>query len=156
MIRLDSFVIRGGRPLRGSVRVSGSKNAALPCLFASLLTDEEVVLDNVPDLQDIRTAVRLLEWLGKRVVWSAGRAVIRKRGPLRPTAPYDLVRRMRASVVVMGPLLARLGREEVSLPGGCAIGARPVKFHLKAFETMGARVTVREGYLSARGRLRGR
>lgn len=156
MIRLDSFVIRGGRPLRGTVRVSGSKNAALPCLFAALLTDEEVVLENVPDLQDIRTAVRLLERLGKRVAWSAGRAVIRKRGPLRSTAPYDLVRRMRASVVVMGPLLARLGRADVSLPGGCAIGARPVNFHLKAFETLGARVIVREGYLSARGRLKGR
>lgn len=156
MIRLDGFVIKGGRRLKGTVRVSGSKNAALPCLFAALLTDEVVVLDNVPDLQDIRTAVKLLEKLGKAVVWTGDRVEIRKRGALRAQAPYDLVRRMRASVVVMGPLLARLGRADVSLPGGCAIGARPVNFHLKAFEALGAEVTVKEGYISARGRLTGR
>jgi UDP-N-acetylglucosamine 1-carboxyvinyltransferase len=156
MIRLDGFVIKGGRRLKGTVRVSGSKNAALPCLFAALLTDEEVVLDNVPDLQDIRTAVKLLEKLGKAVDWKGDRVAIRRRGALRAQAPYDLVRRMRASVVVMGPLLARLGRADVSLPGGCAIGARPVNFHLKAFEALGAEVTVKEGYISARGRLTGR
>ncbi len=155
MIRLDSFVIKGGRRLAGTVRVSGSKNAALPCLFATLLTDEECVLENVPDLQDIRTAIRLLEKLGKKVIVQKGRVTVRKRGALRAQAPYDLVRRMRASAVVMGPLLARLGQADVSLPGGCAIGARPINFHLKAFETLGARITVHEGYISAVGRLKG-
>jgi UDP-N-acetylglucosamine 1-carboxyvinyltransferase len=155
MIRLDSFVIKGGRRLSGTVRVSGSKNAALPCLFATLLTDGECVLENVPDLQDIRTAVRLLERLGKKVEVKKGRVSIRKRGALRAQAPYDLVRRMRASAVVMGPLLARLGRADVSLPGGCAIGARPINFHLKAFEAMGARISVNEGYISAVGRMKG-
>lgn len=155
MIRLDSFVIKGGRRLSGTVRVSGSKNSALPCLFATLLTDEVCVLDNVPDLQDIRTAVRLLERLGKKVIVQKGRVTVRQRGPLKAQAPYDLVRRMRASAVVMGPLLARLGRADVSLPGGCAIGARPINFHLKAFEAMGARISVQEGYISAAGRMKG-
>lgn len=152
---MDSFVVKGGRRLKGTVRVSGSKNSALPCLFATLLTDEVCVLENVPDLQDIRTAFRLLERLGKKVDVSSSRVTVRKRGALRAQAPYDLVRRMRASAVVMGPLLARLGRAEVSLPGGCAIGARPINFHLKAFEKMGARISVHEGYITAVGRLRG-
>lgn len=155
MIRLDSFVIKGGQRLHGTVRVSGSKNAALPCLFATLLTDGVCVLDNVPDLQDIRTAVRLLERLGKKVFVKKGRVTVHPRGALRSKAPYDLVRRMRASAVVMGPLLARLGRADVSLPGGCAIGARPINFHLKAFETMGARIAVHEGYITAAGRMKG-
>jgi UDP-N-acetylglucosamine 1-carboxyvinyltransferase len=155
MIRMDSFVVKGGRRLKGKVRVSGSKNSALPCLFATLLTDEVCVLENVPDLQDIRTAFRLLERLGKKVEVSASRVTVKKRGALRAQAPYDLVRRMRASAVVMGPLLARLGQANVSLPGGCAIGARPINFHLKAFEKMGARISVHEGYITAVGRLRG-
>jgi UDP-N-acetylglucosamine 1-carboxyvinyltransferase len=155
MIRLDSFVIQGGKRLKGTVRVSGSKNAALPCLFATLLTDQQVVLDNVPDLQDIRTAVRLLERLGKRVTVRSGRVTVGKKGVLRERAPYDLVRRMRASAVVMGPLLARLGKADVSLPGGCAIGARPINFHLKAFESMGVKISVQEGYILAQGRLKG-
>lgn len=152
---MDSFVVKGGRRLKGKVRVSGSKNSALPCLFATLLTDEVCVLENVPDLQDIRTAFRLLERLGKKVEVSASRVTVKKRGALRAQAPYDLVRRMRASAVVMGPLLARLGQANVSLPGGCAIGARPINFHLKAFEKMGARISVHEGYITAVGRLRG-
>ena len=156
MIKMDSFVVRGGRRLAGTVRVSGSKNAALPCLFATLLTDEVCVLENVPDLEDIRTALRLLEGLGKKTEVHSGTVTLRQRRPLTSKAPYDLVRRMRASAVVMGPLLARLGHADVSLPGGCAIGARPINYHLKAFETMGARVTVKEGYISARGRLVGK
>ncbi|MBK8870907.1 MAG: UDP-N-acetylglucosamine 1-carboxyvinyltransferase [Elusimicrobia bacterium] len=152
---MDSFVVKGGKRLAGAVRVSGSKNAALPCLFATLLTDHEVVLDNVPDLQDIRTAVRLLERLGKRVTVRLGRVTVCKKGVLKERAPYDLVRRMRASAVVMGPLLARLGKADVSLPGGCAIGARPINFHLKAFESMGVKISVQEGYILAQGRLKG-
>ncbi|HMX94595.1 MAG TPA: UDP-N-acetylglucosamine 1-carboxyvinyltransferase, partial [Elusimicrobiota bacterium] len=156
MMRLDGFVLRGGRRLAGRVRVSGSKNAALPCLFATLLTDDPCELTNVPDLQDIRTAVRLLERLGKKVSFQRGTVTVRRRGALQHKAPYDLVRRMRASAVVLGPLLARLGRAHVSLPGGCAIGARPINFHLKAFEALGAKVTVQEGYVAAAGRLRGK
>src|SRR5688572_5955216 len=150
MIKLDSFLIRGGRKLKGTVRVSGSKNAALPCVFAALLSDEESVIENVPDLKDIRTAVALLEQLGKRVVYEGSRVVVKAGGRLSHHASYDLVRRMRASVVVMGPLLARLKRAHVSLPGGCSIGARPINYHIQAFEQMGATVRVEEGYISAR------
>jgi UDP-N-acetylglucosamine 1-carboxyvinyltransferase len=149
VIRLDSFVVKGGRRLSGTVRISGSKNAALPCLFATLLSDEESVVDNVPDLEDIRTTLKLLARLGKEVEFSRSRVKVRRRGKLLSHAPYDLVRRMRASVVVMGPLLARLGRARVSLPGGCSIGARPVNYHLDAFRRMGARVEVEGGYMSA-------
>ncbi len=156
MIRLDSFLIRGGYKLKGAVRVSGSKNAALPCLFATLLTDEECLIENVPDLQDIRTAVSLLEQLGKRVVRSPSRVRVLPRRKLTHLASYDLVRRMRASVVVMGPLLARLGRARVSLPGGCSIGARPVNYHIQALERLGASLRVEEGYVTASApRLRG-
>jgi UDP-N-acetylglucosamine 1-carboxyvinyltransferase len=159
MIKLDAFVIEGGRRLKGSVRVSGSKNAALPCLFAALLTDEPCTIENVPALQDIRTAVALLEQLGKRTERRPGAVEIRSAGRLNYQASYDLVRRMRASVVVMGPLLARLGRARVSLPGGCSIGARPINYHLQAFRRLGAAIRVEEGYVEARvprgGALRG-
>ncbi len=138
------------------MRVSGSKNAALPCLFATLLTDDECLIENVPDLQDIRTAVALLEQLGKRVVRSPSRVRVLPRRRLTHLASYDLVRRMRASVVVMGPLLARLGRARVSLPGGCSIGARPVNYHIQALERLGASFRVEEGYVTASApRLRG-
>ena len=147
---MDSFLIRGGRRLRGEVRISGSKNAALPCLFAALLSDEESVIENVPDLVDIRTAVALLGRLGRKAVFEGGRVVVRAGGGLKTEAPYDLVRRMRASVVVLGPLLARLRKARVSLPGGCAIGARPVNYHLSALRRMGAHVSVKEGYILAR------
>jgi UDP-N-acetylglucosamine 1-carboxyvinyltransferase len=150
MIKLDSFVIRGGRRLKGTVRVSGSKNAALPCLFATLLSDEASVIENVPDLKDIRTAVALLGQLGRRASFDGKRLTVAAGGRLKPEASYDLVRRMRASVVVLGPLLARLKRARVSLPGGCAIGARPVNYHLSAFEQMGAELKVTAGYIEAR------
>jgi UDP-N-acetylglucosamine 1-carboxyvinyltransferase len=149
MIRLDAFVIDGGRKLKGKVRISGSKNAALPCLFATLLTDAECRIDNVPDLRDIKTALALLEQLGKRVERRGREVRVWRRGRLNHHASYDLVRRMRASVVVMGPLLARLGRAHVSLPGGCAIGARPVNYHIQAFERLGAKIQVEEGYIAA-------
>jgi UDP-N-acetylglucosamine 1-carboxyvinyltransferase len=149
MIKLDAFDIEGGRKLRGKIRISGSKNAALPCLFASLLTDDECVLENVPDLRDIATAVALLQRLGKTVERRGTTVRIRKRGSLKFQAPYELVRRMRASAVVMGPLLARLGKARVSLPGGCAIGARPINIHLDAFTKMGAAIRVEQGYVSA-------
>ena len=147
---MDSFLIRGGRRLRGEVRISGSKNAALPCLFAALLSNEESVIENVPDLVDIRTAVRLLGRLGRRVDFDGRRVIVRPGGAPKAEAPYDLVRKMRASVVVLGPLLARLKKARVSLPGGCAIGARPVNYHLDAFRAMGADVKLSRGYISAR------
>lgn len=150
MIRMDSFLIRGGKKLSGTVRVSGSKNSALPCLFAAILSDEESVIENVPDLKDIRTAVALLGRLGRKASFEDGRVVVKAGGRLNPEAPYDLVSRMRASVVVLGPILARLKKARVSLPGGCAIGARPVNYHLSVFRRMGAEVSVSEGYINAK------
>ncbi len=137
---MDQFIIEGGRPLRGSVRVSGSKNAALPILIATLLTDEPCVIDNVPArLRDLRTTFRLLESLGKTVEVDGSTVTVKAHGSLKTQAPYDLVKQMRASVLAAGPLLARFGLVRVPIPGGCAIGLRPIDIHLKAFETLGAR-----------------
>lgn len=147
-------MIDGGRPLRGSVRVNGSKNSALPILIASLLTDEECRVANVPRLRDINTTFRLLEVLGKRLSVSGHSVSIRASGALRTKAPYDLVKQMRASVLVAGPLLARRGQVRVALPGGCAIGLRPIDIHLKAFEEMGAQVRTERGDVVITGRLK--
>ena len=147
---MDQFEIKGGRALKGRVVISGSKNAALPCLFATLLTDEVCTLDQVPALADIDTALKLLVTLGKKVDRVGKKVVISKSRSLTGQAPYDLVRRMRASVLVMGPLLARRRRAQVSMPGGCAIGARPVNFHLEGFHRMGVDTTIHEGYVDAR------
>ncbi|MBI4422140.1 MAG: UDP-N-acetylglucosamine 1-carboxyvinyltransferase, partial [Elusimicrobia bacterium] len=135
---MDFFVIDGGRPLRGAVRISGSKNAALPILIATLLTDEPCVIHNVPDLRDIRTTLKLLEVMGKGVACSRGTARIEARARIRTHAPYELVKQMRASVLVAGPLLARFGQARVALPGGCTIGLRPIDIHLAAFRRLGA------------------
>jgi UDP-N-acetylglucosamine 1-carboxyvinyltransferase len=154
---MDKIRVVGGRPLEGTVRISGAKNASLPELCAALLTDEPVVLSNVPEVRDIRTMGRVLTALGADVEFRVGGTVevrARKLGSLE--APYDLVKTMRASVLVLGPVLAREGRARVSLPGGCAIGARPINLHLLALEKMGARVAVEHGYVEARAeRLRG-
>lgn len=147
---MDKIVINGGKTLKGTVAISGAKNAALPILFAALLTDEECVIDNVPALADIDTAVDFLRYLGKVVDRSEDRVRVRRNGSLKPSAPYELVRKMRASVLVMGPLLARLGEVRVSLPGGCAIGARPIDIHLEAFKKLGAGITITEGYVEAK------
>ncbi len=154
---MDKLRIEGGHALDGTVRVSGAKNAALPELAASLLTDGEVRLDNVPDVRDVRTLVRLLGDLGVgcerlgRHRWALSAGQIEK-----DEAPYDLVRTMRASVLVLGPLLARHGRARVSMPGGCAIGARPIDRHLAGFAAMGAEVRLDHGYVDATAkRLRG-
>ena len=136
---MDQFIIDGGRPLRGEVRIGGSKNAALPILIATLLTDEPCTLRNVPRLRDIRTTLRLLESLGKRVEVEGHRVRVSAYGSLKTQAPYDFVKQMRASVLVAGPLLARFGLVRVPIPGGCAIGLRPIDIHLKGFEAMGAR-----------------
>jgi len=155
---LDAFRIVGGHPLRGTVRISGSKNAALPILFSSLLGGE-FTLRNVPCLRDIRTTLSLLRQLGIHTEqleppvpslpeWTGTFAISDRETP-DYEAPYDLVRTMRASVLCLGPLLARKRRARVSLPGGCLIGARPIDMHLKAFEKMGARITIHHGYIDA-------
>ena len=139
------LIIDGGVPLTGTLRISGSKNSALPSLFATLLTDDECILENVPDLDNIDTTCSLLNVLGKKVVRNPGRITVLKGKNILTEAPYDLVRRMRASILVLGPLLARRGRASASLPGGCAIGMRPINIHLSGFEALGARFEVSKG-----------
>ncbi|CAD7837631.1 MAG: UDP-N-acetylglucosamine 1-carboxyvinyltransferase (EC 2.5.1.7) [Olavius algarvensis Delta 4 endosymbiont] len=147
---MDKIIIEGGRPLQGSITVSGSKNAALPILVSSLLTDGMSEYENVPQLRDIQSTIDLLMHLGARVSRRAGRVCIDAGGLDSHEAPYDLVRKMRASILVLGPLLARLKRARVSLPGGCAIGARPINLHLKGMERLGATIELKHGYVEAR------
>ena len=155
---MDRIRIRGGKPLEGSIQIGGSKNAALPLLAASLLTSETLRLTNLPHLADVTTMVHLLSELGVSVSMDGeapngghvGRALsLTASEPGNKTAPYDLVRRMRASILVLGPLLARWGEAKVSLPGGCAIGTRPVDLHLEAFKALGAEIELEEGYIRA-------
>ena len=154
---MDKLLIRGGRPLHGSVRISGAKNSALPIMCAALLTEESVALTNVPRLMDVRTMAKLLAQIGVEAdPQSDGRITLRTAEVTNPEAPYELVKTMRASVLVLGPLLARCGRARVSLPGGCAIGQRPVDQHIKGLQAMGARISVEHGYMIAVAeRLRG-
>jgi UDP-N-acetylglucosamine 1-carboxyvinyltransferase len=150
---MDKFVIRGGEPLLGTVRISGAKNAALPCMAAALLTDEPVILENIPQVRDIQTTRNLLAAMGAEVELGFGRA--QHRTTLQcakltsPEASYELVKTMRASTLVLGPLVARYGRARVSLPGGCAIGARPIDLHIKGLEQLGAKITQEHGYVEA-------
>ena len=144
---MDKMRIQGGRPLKGAVEVSGSKNAALPILISSLLTDKVCNFKRVPNLQDIRTVVKLLEHMGLRSSVSQNTCRLDASKVSQLEAPYDLVRTMRASVVVLGPLLARFGKAKVSLPGGCAIGARPIGFHLSGLEKLGAQIELEGGYV---------
>ncbi len=153
---MDKIIVEGGRALNGEVYISGAKNAALPMLISSLLTDGINIFANVPQLQDIRSTVLLLENLGARVETRAGEVRIDAGGPIHYEAEYDLVRKMRASVLVLGPLVARLGKARVSLPGGCAIGARPINLHLKGLAALGASIELKHGYVEASaGRLKG-
>jgi UDP-N-acetylglucosamine 1-carboxyvinyltransferase len=143
---MDRLVIEGGRRLQGSITVSGSKNAALPILIATLLTDEPCVIENCPTgLRDIRTTVRLLESLGKKATVDGSIVRVESTGSLKTQAPYEIVKQMRASVLAAGPLLARFGLVRVPIPGGCAIGLRPIDIHLKGFEVMGARRIADQG-----------
>ncbi len=142
---MDRFLIRGGKKLQGTVRASGSKNAALPILVATLLTDEPCVLSRVPDLRDVRTTLKILEYLGKKVTYENGTVIISADGQLKNSLPYELVKQMRASFWVAGPLLARFLEAEIPLPGGCAIGVRPVDIHLKGFEKLGATCEMNAG-----------
>jgi len=155
---MDRIVVRGGRPLKGSIPIGGAKNASLPLMAASLLTEETLTLSNLPHLVDITTMAHLLAELGVDIAMNghapngghAGRTFeLTAGGIANTTAPYDLVRKMRASVLVLGPLLARAGAARVSLPGGCAIGTRPVDLHLSALSKMGAVIDIREGYVEA-------
>ena len=157
---MDKLVIRGGNPLLGTIRVSGAKNAALPAMAAALLTEEPVVLENIPQVRDIETTRKLLAAMGADVELGYGRAqhrtTISCRNLASPEASYELVKTMRASTLVLGPLVARCGRARVSLPGGCAIGARPIDLHIKGLERLGAQITQEHGYVEASAkRLRG-
>lgn len=154
---MDKLIISGGAPLNGEIRISGAKNAALPILAAALLTDERMVIGNIPHLRDITTTLQLLGRMGVELTVDETMKVDINAGSIRElVAPYELVKTMRASILVLGPLLARHGRAQVSLPGGCAIGSRPVNLHIQGLQAMGAEVTVENGYIDARAnRLRG-
>ncbi|MCK4232143.1 UDP-N-acetylglucosamine 1-carboxyvinyltransferase, partial [candidate division WOR-3 bacterium] len=145
---MDKLVISGGHPLHGEVIISGSKNAALPLMAACLLTPEPCIITNVPSLVDVSTMTELLIHLGVSVERDADRLGIQARNP-QGEAPYDIVRRMRASYYALGPLLGRLHHARISLPGGCAIGARPIDLHIKGMEKLGAEMKVDEGYVNA-------
>ena len=149
---VDKIIIDGGKPLAGEVRISGAKNAALPIMAASLLTDGWNTFTNIPDLMDIRTTRKLLESLGAVIEGTPGALRINAGEITNIEASYDLVKTMRASILVLGPLVARFGIARVSLPGGCAIGARPVNLHIKALQDMGAEVALKEGYVEAKAR----
>jgi UDP-N-acetylglucosamine 1-carboxyvinyltransferase len=150
---MDKFVIRGGNPLLGTVRISGAKNAALPAMAAALLTEDPVVLENIPQVRDIETTRRLLTAMGAEVELGYGKAqhrtTISCRNLASPEASYELVKTMRASTLVLGPLVARCGKARVSLPGGCAIGARPIDLHIKGLERLGANINQEHGYVEA-------
>ena len=145
---MDSFLIKGGVPLHGEVTISGSKNAALPILAATLLTDEPCVIRRVPDLSDTRFMVKILESLGASVKFEDGTVTVHAK-KIKGYADYDLVRKMRGSICIAGPLLARLRKARISLPGGCIIGARPINLHLKGFEALGVKIKIEGGYVDA-------
>src|ERR1700744_613068 len=151
---MDKFVVPGGKPLLGTIRCSGAKNSALPCMAAAILTEHEVVLENIPQVQDIETERKLLESMGAKVELGYGRA--QHRTSIRcavlsdPVAKYEIVKTMRASSLVLGPLVARTGMARVAMPGGCNIGGRPIDLHIKGLESMGAAIHYHHGYLEAR------
>jgi len=153
---MEAYRIQGGSALRGQLEVSGSKNASLPIMTAALLAEGESVLHNPPNVVDVRTLARVLENMGAKVAWNGTNVRLDATHITELEAPYDLVRTMRASILVLGPLVARFGRARVSLPGGCAIGARPIDQHLKGLEQLGAEIIIEHGYVEARAdRLRG-
>ena len=145
---MESFLIKGGVPLHGEVEISGSKNAALPILAATLLTDEPCIIHRVPDLSDTRFMVQILQSLGATVRFESGTVTVHAK-KIKGYADYDLVRKMRGSICIAGPLLARLHKARISLPGGCIIGARPINLHLKGFEALGAKIKIEGGYIDA-------
>ncbi|MGD9391060.1 MAG: UDP-N-acetylglucosamine 1-carboxyvinyltransferase, partial [Thioalkalispiraceae bacterium] len=154
---MDKLIITGGAKLEGEIRISGAKNAALPIIVSTLLADEPVTICNIPHLHDITTTMELLGRMGVSITMNEKMSVEVDASTIREyVAPYELVKTMRASILVLGPLLARFGEAEVSLPGGCAIGSRPVNLHIHGLELMGADITVENGYIRARAeRLKG-
>ncbi|MBI2448604.1 UDP-N-acetylglucosamine 1-carboxyvinyltransferase [Candidatus Microgenomates bacterium] len=146
---MEKLIICGGKKLTGKISASGSKNAALPLMGASILTDEKIILRKVPDLADIRVMIKILQHIGKKISFHGGVMEIERGKETKTEAPYELVRQMRASIIVLGPLLARFGQCRVSLPGGCAFGPRPVDLHIKGMENLGAKITLNHGYISA-------
>ena len=152
---MDKIVIRGGNPLKGVIHVRGAKNAALPLMAAAILADKPCVLHNVPCLHDVFSMDKLLSFMGARIDFTGRYMTLDASGITNPEAPYELVRKMRASFFVLGPLIARFGRARVSLPGGCAIGTRPVDIHLKGLEALGCKINLDEGYVVAEGNLAG-
>jgi UDP-N-acetylglucosamine 1-carboxyvinyltransferase len=148
---MESLLIKGGVPLHGEVTISGAKNAVLPIMAATLLTRESCVIRRVPDLSDVRFMAQILAWLGAEVAFEGDTVRVRA-GRIKGAGDYDLVRKMRGSICIMGPLLGRLRKATVSLPGGCVIGARPINLHLKGFEGLGARITIENGYVQASAR----
>jgi UDP-N-acetylglucosamine 1-carboxyvinyltransferase len=147
---MQKIVIEGGRPLKGEVSISGAKNSALPILFSTILGDQPTLLRNVPELEDIHTTLRILQFMGAKVSNGYPKSLkVQPAGVRHCEAPYELVKTMRASVLAMGPLLGKFHQAKVSLPGGCAIGARPINLHLKAFEQMGAKIELEGGYVNA-------
>lgn len=148
---MDKILVRGGSPLKGKISIGGSKNSALPIISGVLMAEQPVILDNVPKLEDIKTMHNLLSQHGVSIVQTGDNSYSYNASNITSlTAPYDIVRKMRASILVLGPLLARFGQAKVSLPGGCAIGARPVDLHLKALEEMGAQIEIVDGYVNAK------
>ena len=153
---MEQLKIRGGKPLHGEVTISGAKNAVLPILAATLLVAGETIIDNVPRLRDVHTLIKVLNAMGAKAAFTGDNQVTVDASHItNPEAPYELVKTMRASILVLGPLLARFGQGRVSLPGGCAIGARPVDQHIKGMQALGAHIDIHEGYIEASGKLRG-
>ena len=153
---MEQLKIRGGKPLHGEVAISGAKNAVLPILAATLLVAGETIIDNVPRLRDVYTFIKVLNAMGAKAAFTGDNQVTVDASHItNPEAPYELVKTMRASILVLGPLLARFGQGRVSLPGGCAIGARPVDQHIKGMQALGAHIDIHEGYIEASGKLRG-
>ena len=146
---MDKLVVHGGKRLKGNVKISGAKNAVLPIMASSLLVNGTTIIHNVPDLRDTRTFIKLLEILGAKCTLKDSTLSIDASDITSLEAPYDLVKTMRASFYVMGPLLGRFGESKVSLPGGCAWGPRPVDYHLKGFEKLGATIDLNQGYILA-------
>ena len=146
---MDKITIEGGKRLRGDIEISGAKNSVLPILAATLLAEGETVIENVPELRDVSTMIKILRTLGMQVTKGKNTISIKSTGSLEAVASYKLVSTMRASFCVLGPLLARLGKAEVSLPGGCVIGARPINLHLKGLEALGVKIKIKHGYVVA-------
>ncbi|MCX5665782.1 MAG: UDP-N-acetylglucosamine 1-carboxyvinyltransferase, partial [Candidatus Omnitrophica bacterium] len=149
---MDKLVIEGGKRLSGTVTISGAKNACLPILAATLLSDEKSVIRNIPALKDMSTMLKILKNFGVKVQQDGGTVTVEPKGYTKYVAPYELVSTMRASICVLGPLLAKKARAEVSFPGGCVIGPRPIDIHLKGLTALGAKIKVEKGYLIADGR----